>query len=291
MERIEYDNEHLSHDRVVVTSIPLNDDTRSKIADIVDEIGDGLKDAGIPGSHAYVHGLIRKRFPSIGRTDYQNMFAIYASLMCDMSIVKKWEEMYDQFDVGTGHFVYGRYAGEPLSTCICQQNTLNYIYTAINQITGAEIHVGSTCITTYCIANMSDVKKRTANENLKWAKEKAAERRKKIDLSIALGFKSESEYDADIVKKEKERHDRIVAEMKKAKEEEERIKKDKFHCCRKCKQYVIPKGTFTSTTCQDCRNYREGYKKCSCCGLYRIKKDQPYYKCFECNKSKKKISN
>ena len=91
--------------------------------------------------------------------------------MCDMSVVKNWEEMYDQFDVGTGHFVYGVYAGEPLSTCICQQNTLNYIYVAINQITGAEIHVGSTCITTYCIANMSDVKKRTANENLKWAKD------------------------------------------------------------------------------------------------------------------------
>ena len=131
---------------------------------------------------------------------------------------------------------------------------------------------------------MSDVKKRTANQNLKWAREKASERRKKIDLSIVMGFKSESEYDADIVKKEKERHDRIVAEA-------ERIKKKKFHCCRKCKQYVIPKGKFTSTTCQDCRNYREGYKKCSCCGLYRIKNDKPYDKCFECNKSKKKISN
>ena len=290
MERIEYDNEHISHNRVVVTSIPFNNDTRNKIADIVDEIGDKLKSAGRPESHTYVHGLIRKRFPFIKRSDYQDMFTIYAALMCDLSVVKDWKDMYDQFDVGIGHFVYGLYAGELLSTCICQQNTLNYIYVAVNQITGAEIHVGSTCITTYCIANMSDVKKRSANQNLKWAKEKASERRKKIDLSIAMGFKSESDYDAHLAQKDKERHDRIVAEMKKAKEEEERIKRENFICCRKCKKYVIPKGKFTSTTCHECHIYKEGYKKCCGCGLYKIKKDAPYFKCYNCKNLKNKIS-
>jgi hypothetical protein len=95
-----------------------------------------------------------------------------------------------------------------------------------------------------------------------------------------------TEYQKDQYKEMKKKLDKKkrerAAERKRIKELEEN-----FICCNKCKEYVIPRRGFQNLTCFDCRIYREGYRKCPCCGYYRIKENTTYTKCFECYKLKK----
>lgn len=104
--------------------------------------------------------------------------------------------------------------------------------------------------------------------------------------SECIGKRCITEYQKDQYKEMKKKLDKkkreLAAERKRIKELQEN-----FICCKKCKEYVIPRQGSPITTCFDCRIYTEGYRKCPCCGYYRIKENTTYKRCFECNKLKK----
>jgi hypothetical protein len=108
-----------------------------------------------------------------------------------------------------------------------------------------------------------------------------------LNVGSACMFKSCITEDQKAEGKEIEKQLNKIKREKAA--ERKRIKElqENFICCKKCKEYVIPRQGSPITTCFDCRIYREGYRKCPCCGYYRIKENTSYKKCFECNKLKK----
>ena len=245
-----------------ITTIKWNDRTKEEIKELHKDVENLLMKGflndkngiGHPDNHRVVQQAILKRFPCAKHKP--NMYAVYVALACDLSDTTCWEDMLEQFNIREMFDTRGDGEVETL-TCICGQ-LVGSTFQMKNGITDEILHVGSTCTDKMCITEyQQDEYKKMKSKLAKKKRELATERR---------------------LKKE---------EAQRAKEEEE-YKLANFHCCRKCKQYVIPKGTFTSTTCYECRIFKEGYKKCCCCGLYKLKNDSNYNKCFTCNTSKKK---
>jgi hypothetical protein len=107
---------------------------------------------------------------------------------------------------------------------------------------------------------------------------------KNLITGVVLNVGSICVFKNCITEKQKEKHKEM---RKKVESEIKRIKElqENFRCCKKCKKYVIPRQGFQNTTCFDCRS-TEGYRKCPCCGNYRIKKNTTYKRCYVCNNFK-----
>jgi hypothetical protein len=115
---------------------------------------------------------------------------------------------------------------------------------------------------------------------------------KNLITGVELHVGSECVFKNCITEYQKDQYNYAKKQLNKKKREKaaerKRIKEleENFICCKKCKEYVIPRQGNPITTCFDCRS-KEGKRKCPCCGHYRIKENTTYTKCFECYKLKK----
>jgi len=103
---------------------------------------------------------------------------------------------------------------------------------------------------------------------------------------VVLNVGSTCVYKNSITEAQKEKHKEMTKKVK-AERKRRQQERENFRCCKKCKEYVIPKQGVQNTTCFNCRTYKPGFKRCSRCKLCKIKENTSYTKCFECYKLKK----
>jgi hypothetical protein len=274
------------------TNIKWNDSTREKIMQLRTEL-DKLQihsflGIGHPSNHTVVHSAIINIFPT-AKNHKPDMYAVYIALACEISKATCWEELLEQFTIRETYVLQedddAMYDGN--LTCICAQK-VGHAMMMLNPLTGEEVYVGSVCAFKVCITDKQVDQYNVVKSRIDRRRRELAGARKREKDELARQ-EEERRFRIEMEERARQRQIEREEEQRLAAEKAEQLKLDTFICCRKCKEYVIPKGTFTSTTCHECRIFREGYKKCIGCGFYKIKKDKPYYKCFECNKPKKNI--
>ena len=194
-----------------VTKIPMNEDTKKKITFVRDKLVENEVDIYAMENHDYVHRMFNELFNEYRNGKHglskPNMYALYLSLGSDLSIVEIWQDVQDQF---RARYKVNCPEAPAYQSCICGQKDLASTYYM------GRFSVGADCIEKYCIKEDSEEIGEYDREFKRLRRNAQAKRKREIK-------KAELKKMRDDYKKKKEEQRREYMELRRQKEEEDRL--------------------------------------------------------------------